>query len=217
MPRGYDRVMMRRRLLPAALILLGSCTLPSVVERLGRESPSPELGRPVWVRGPAWVGSWIGGALGGLASIITLPVTWPLSQLGEDTLGGDRQEFVWGLTSVGASAGHTIVGAPLDGLDWIFRRAWVDDPSPARERFEAQSGPVGPTERREVVETPAISEPPPSRPEAGNAADEGPERHDPEPQEPERPDPERPDPERHDPERHDPSSERATRGRRRDG
>jgi len=168
-PHGYDRRMLRRRLVPAALILLGSCTLPRVVEALDAESPPPELGRPSWVRSPARAGSWIGGAIGGLASIVALPVTWPLSQLAEEPLGSDRQEFVWGLTSVGASVGHTIVGAPLDGLDWIFRRAWIDDPSPSRELLEPQSGPVGPVERRVEVE-PAATEPVdplPTEPEPG--------------------------------------------------
>src|SRR5262249_44808592 len=81
------------------LVALGvptACSLPGTVDRLQGNNPPPEFGRPGWVRGSAGVGAWIGGIVGGVASIVVLPITYPISLLAGDSLGGEvsRQEFL---------------------------------------------------------------------------------------------------------------------------
>lgn len=136
---------MRRVALCLCLCLSpAACTLPRVVATLDEDSPSPDLGRPGWVREPATFGAWVGGIAGSVASIITLPITWPISQLADEPLGWGREEFLWAPVSLGASAGHYLVGAPLDSLDFVLRRAWV--PAPQDGELTLQPPPVGPPE-----------------------------------------------------------------------
>ena len=136
--------MFRRLALLAALGLPG-CTLPETVENLQRENPPPELGRPAFVRVAARSGAWIGGVVGGVFSLALLPVTYPVSLLAECPLGYSRDEFRFAPASMGAAAGHWVVGAPLDVLHWIFYRAWVDQScEPAGFDFVPMRPPVGP-------------------------------------------------------------------------
>ena len=119
-----------RRLAPCLLLLCVACTLPSVVDRLEAESPDPALGRPAWVRAPATAGAWLCGALGSAVSIVLLPITWPLAKVADEPLNDDAPQLVWAPVAVGAGAGHFLFGAPFDALDFMFRRAWTDEPAP---------------------------------------------------------------------------------------
>jgi len=119
-------------LLAAALIAgaapLGGCAIAETVQRFDLENPPPELGRPDWVRGSAGVGAWIGGVVGGVASLVLLPVTYPIRLIRGEPAAND-QDLLFPV-SVGAAAGHFVVGAPADVLDFVFYRAWVDGEEP---------------------------------------------------------------------------------------
>ncbi len=121
---------MRALLLPF-VSLFASCAVPSVIGRLDDRSPPPEFGRPGWVRVCAQVGAWGGGLIGGVASVVVLPVTYPLSLLAGDELAeGGSSEFLLFPAIGGAALGHFFLGAPPDVVDYVFRRAWVDRPDP---------------------------------------------------------------------------------------
>ena len=79
----------------------------------------------------AGVGAWTGGIVGGVASIVLLPITWPISLLASDGLGEHSStEFMFFPALGGAAIGHCLLGAPPDLVDYVFRRAWVDSPDP---------------------------------------------------------------------------------------
>lgn len=115
------------RILPL-LACLAACSLCRTVEVLDRESPPHELGRPGWVTAPATAGAWAGGVAGWLGSLITLPVTFPITLVADEPLGHSKDEFMFWGTGAGASTGHFILGVPFDGVDYLFRRAWVVGP-----------------------------------------------------------------------------------------
>lgn len=133
-------------------VLFGACAIPETIESLDDRSPPPEFGRPMWVRVPAGVGAWVGGIVGGVASIVLLPVTYPLSLLASDGLGEHASsEFVLFPAMVGASIGHAVLGTPPDLLDYVFHRAWSDSSSAPLNTYELvpmpaaaipQAGPV---------------------------------------------------------------------------
>lgn len=136
---------MCRRAVPVLVLLLSACTLPETVENLERESPPPELGRPGFVRIAARTGAWAGGAVGGVASLLLLPITYPISLLAECPLGYSKAEFRWAPASMGASAGHWLLGAPLDAMHYVFYRAWVNQScEPAGYDYVPMPPPVGP-------------------------------------------------------------------------
>lgn len=136
---------MRVRTAMLCLLALASCTLPETVENLERENPPPDLGRPGFVRVGARAGAWVGGAFGGVASLALLPVTYPLSLLAECPLGYSKAEFRWAPASMGAAAGHWLIGAPLDVLHYAFYRAWVNQScEPAAYDYVPMRPPVGP-------------------------------------------------------------------------
>jgi hypothetical protein len=113
------------------LALSSSCTVSQSIDNLAAECPPPEYGRPGYVRTCAGVGAWIGGIIGGVASVVLWPVTWPLSQLAGDGLGETAQgELIWLPAVGGAATGHFLLGAPIDGLDYVFRRAWTEPTQP---------------------------------------------------------------------------------------
>ncbi|MCU0862543.1 MAG: hypothetical protein MUC36_02010 [Planctomycetes bacterium] len=121
---------MRRSSVVLSGLLLGACAIPNTIESLDDRTPPPEFGRPVWVRTCAGVGAWIGGIGGGIASVVLLPVTWPISKVAGDSLGEQASsEFVLFPAIAGASFGHAFFGLPADVLDYGFRRVWVE-PSP---------------------------------------------------------------------------------------
>lgn len=128
------------------LLLAPACTVSNAVDKLRDENPPQELGRPGWVRTSAGTGAWVGGAVGMLASVVLLPITYPLSLLADEPLGMAKQEFVWFPTYFGASTGHFLLGAPTDFLDFTFRRVWVGTPPPAEADygFIPMKPPVGP-------------------------------------------------------------------------
>ena len=116
----------------AALGLLAGCSMGRTLDRLQQNSPPPEFGRPGWVRVCAGTGAVIGGVAGGVVSIVLLPVTFPISLLAGDHLGGEmtRNEFLLLPATWGAAAGHFLLGAPPDVLDFVFRRGWSAEPLP---------------------------------------------------------------------------------------
>lgn len=120
----------------AALALTVLCTGCSALyyppETLGYEAPPPELGRPGWVRFFAGTGAWVGAIGGGIISIAALPVTYPITWLADEPLGYSKQEFLWMPVTLCASTGHVGLGAPVDTLDFVLRRAWFEDP-PAKD------------------------------------------------------------------------------------
>jgi hypothetical protein len=109
-------------------LLCGACAVPTAIDCLDQTCPPPELGRPLWVRAAAGAGAWIGGIVGGAASIVFLPITWPLGELADDGLGEHAQsEFLLFPAMVCASVGHAALGGPADVVDFVFRRAWVGE------------------------------------------------------------------------------------------
>ncbi len=126
---GYDPATMRRTIVLGAL-LLGSCAVSQAVNSLGEASPPPAFGRPLWVRAFATTGAWLGGTIGTVVSIATLPVTYPISLLGDDELGDTGEmEFLLFPAISGASIGHAFLGGAADVVDYTLYRAWVDDES----------------------------------------------------------------------------------------
>jgi len=102
--------------------------VPASVEQLEAHNPSPDYGRPAWVRTFAWSGAWLGGAIGSAGSVALLPLTYPLTQLCDAALGeSSERELLWFPATGLASVGHAAFGAPADACDYVFRRAWVDD------------------------------------------------------------------------------------------
>jgi hypothetical protein len=127
-------------------VLLGACAIPQTIDTLGDRSPPPEFGRPTWVRVSAGVGAWTGGIVGGVVSVVLLPVTWPISELAGDGLGEHGgSEFMLFPAIGGAAMGHCLLGAPADGIDWVFRRAWVGSTDPVTSYdFVPMEGPAKP-------------------------------------------------------------------------
>jgi hypothetical protein len=98
---------------------------------LDDSSPPPEFGRPLWVRTCAGVGGYLGAIIGGVASIATLPITYPLSLMADEGLGEHSADELILAPAIGMSAvGHVFFGTPADVLDWMFHRAWVDPIDP---------------------------------------------------------------------------------------
>lgn len=123
------RRLTRWSVLPA--LLLCGCAIPRVIDTLDDTSPPPEFGRPGWVRTVAGVGGWFGGIVGGIASIVFLPVTYPLSLLADDGFGeSSSDEFLLFPATSLAALGHCFVGLPADVVDWGLRRAWVGSQDP---------------------------------------------------------------------------------------
>lgn len=112
----------------AGFCLLSACAIPNTIESLDDLCPPPEFGRPGWVRVFAGAGAWVGGIVGGVASIVLLPVTYPVSLLASDGLGEHSSgEFLLFPALGGAAIGHCLLGTPPDVVDWLFRRAWSGD------------------------------------------------------------------------------------------
>jgi hypothetical protein len=133
---------MRSALVP--ILLASACSLPQVTDDLAQHAPPPDLGRPGYVRVAAQTGAIAGGGIGAVASIVLLPVTWPLSLLAAEPLGVSQQELMFAPVSFGAATGHFLLGAPVDGLDFVVRRAWTDEPEPTRFATTPPRPPVGP-------------------------------------------------------------------------
>ena len=113
-----------------SILCLGACSVPGTVERLGDTNPTPQLGRPAWVRAAATTGAAAGGAAGSVVSVALLPVTWPISLLCNDRMTESaRSELLWFPATELAAVGHAALGAPADALDYTFRRAWTSDPA----------------------------------------------------------------------------------------
>jgi hypothetical protein len=87
----------------------------------------------------------LGAGAGAIASIVLLPITWPITWLADEPLGQAEGEFLFLPVSVGAASGHFLVGAPLDGLDFVFRRAWITRERPTGYDYTPAPAPVGPT------------------------------------------------------------------------
>lgn len=159
---------------PASIVLLAllaSCSVPDVPGTLDRESPPQELGRPGYVRTTARVGSWIGTLVGGVVSIVVLPITWPISKLVDEPLGKSQDEFLFMPLTMGASGGHFLLGAPFDGIDWIFRRAWVGSDIEPGYEFTPMAPTAQPLPPGEFPTTqPAASRPVPAGPATQPAA-----------------------------------------------
>ena len=97
------------------------------------------------------------GAIGGaVLALGTLPITYPITLLADEPLGYSKQEFLFAPVTAAASAGHFVLGAPADVVDFVFRRAWVSAaPEPGYE-YTPMRPPVGPGRAEEM---PAATEP----------------------------------------------------------
>lgn len=102
----------------------GGCSVAETIQRFDLENPAPELGRSDWVRGTAGVGAWVGGVIGGVASLVLLPVTYPIRWIRGEPAAND-QDLLFPV-SVGAATGHFVLGAPADLVDFVFYRAWIE-------------------------------------------------------------------------------------------
>jgi hypothetical protein len=128
--------MMRRlsRVFLLPVLMLPSCAIPNTLEMLADHSPPPEFGRPAWVRTCAGVGGWLGAIIGGVASVATLPITYPLSLAADEGLGEHSSDELLLAPAVGMSAvGHCLLGLPADLIDWTFYRAWVAPNDPVTD------------------------------------------------------------------------------------
>jgi len=122
--------------------LSSSCMVHDTVQNLEAVSPPPAHGRAGWVRTGAAAGGWAGGLIGGAFAIIILPITYPISLIAADDFQAHSQrEFLLFPAVTGTGFGHFVIGAPLDGLDYVFRRMWVSE-KPAENGFELV--PMGP-------------------------------------------------------------------------
>jgi len=150
-------------MMAAVVILLAACTVPKVTKDLETNAPPPELGRPGWIQTAAGAGAWTGGIIGGVTGVVLLPLSLPIGWLAEEPLGNSRDEVIFAPVSVGASAGHFALGAPLDMFDFILYRAWAEDfPVDKGYSWTPMKPPVGPG--------PADGQPPPpSDPENATA------------------------------------------------
>ena len=127
---------MRWLAIGAFSFLCSACAVPDAVDALGTHAPPAELGRPGWVRGAAGLGGWIGAIGGAVVSIVVLPVTYPVSLLADEPLGYSDTEFLFAPVSMGASAGHFLLGAPPDAVDFMFRRAWVGNGNETEKGYD---------------------------------------------------------------------------------
>jgi hypothetical protein len=115
---------------------VGGCTASrtSTVAALDEYDPAPDLGRPAWIRVSAGFSAWIGGGIGAVASLAFLPITYPVSLLADEPLGYAKSEFRFMPVGICASLMHYTVGAPLDAIDFVLRRAWMaEDKTPGYE------------------------------------------------------------------------------------
>lgn len=146
----------------ALLLLSSACALPTAIESLDDTSPPPEFGRPGWVRGAAKVGAWVGGVPGVVASVVLLPVTWPLSQLADEGLGEmAADEFVLFPALACASVGHSLFALPCDTVDYLGRRVWTEPtPMPAYDfvPMPPAATPQAAAAPTEALATPAAAE-----------------------------------------------------------
>ncbi len=122
---------------------------------LAEYDPAPDLGRPAWIRATAGFGAWIGGGIGAVASLVVLPVTYPVSLLMDEPLGYAKNEFRF--MPVGWCAGgmHYALGAPLDLMDYVLRRAWLPEEKPRGYDFTPMPAP----KLRDPLAAPARTEP----------------------------------------------------------
>jgi len=112
------------------------------VAALDEYDPAPDLGRPAWIRTTAGFGAWIGGGVGVVASLAFLPVTYPVSLLADEPLGYAKNEFRFMPVGMCASVMHYGLGAPLDAIDFVLRRAWMaEDKTPGYE-FTPMPAPI---------------------------------------------------------------------------
>lgn len=126
--------MIRRTIVQATLLAVllpsfsGGCAVAHGIDTLASACPPAEFGRPLYVRAFAGTGAWIGGIAGGIASVVILPITYPISLLADDGLGENGQaEFLFAPALGGASVGHALLGGAADVVDYTFRRAWVGE------------------------------------------------------------------------------------------
>ena len=106
------------------------CVLQRTVRDMEQTGPNPDHGRPGWIQGVATGGAWIGGAVGGLVSVVLLPITYPIDLLAEEE-GEPRSHSdarLWFAMEACAAVGHVGFAWPLDGADYLVRRAWVGAP-----------------------------------------------------------------------------------------
>lgn len=117
--------MVRRSWLVLLPLLCCSCAVSRTIDELDERSPPPEFGRPGWVRTFATVGAWAGGIVGGAVSVVLLPVTWPLSEVAGEGLGGAKSDVMLFPALTCAAAGHALFGLPVDFVDYTCHRMWV--------------------------------------------------------------------------------------------
>ncbi|MHC4814335.1 MAG: hypothetical protein ACYTGW_21835 [Planctomycetota bacterium] len=146
------------------VLLLGLSVGGCTVSALDKHDPAPHLGRPGWVRVAAGFGGWIGGGVGALASVALLPVTYPVSLLAEEPLGCSQTEFRFMPVSMAAATGHYVLGAPLDALDFLFRRAWLEEDKTPGYEFTPMPAPKLRDPATEPVQEPPKKEPPKKEP-----------------------------------------------------
>lgn len=151
---------MRRSCFALLLLLCCSCAVTRTVDALEDRSPPPEFGRPAWVRTVAGIGAWAGAVVGGVASIVLLPVTWPLSEVAGEGLGNAKGDVMFFPAVTCAAAGHGLFGLPVDFLDYTCRRMWIGG-TPMPENSYAMVPLEGP---RVPEATPLLPSSPPSTP-----------------------------------------------------
>lgn len=134
---------MRTLLALATLALISGCSLPKTYADLELDSPQEVLRRPEYLRDVRSFGHASGGFVGGVSSPFLLPVTWPMTAVHEESLGQDRDSLLFAPVPFVAAGGGFVLAAPLEALDHIFYRAWIDDGNDL-QGLDVQPPPVGP-------------------------------------------------------------------------
>lgn len=162
----------------------GGCSTgkAGVVSKLADYDPAPDLGRPGWIRATAGFGAWIGGGVGFVASLALLPITYPTSLLMDEPLGRTKTEYRFMFVGMCASALHYTFGAPLDGMDFILRRAWTEEDQTPGYDFT----PMPDLKLRDPATQPMTKEPETKEPEKKEPETKAPEKMAPEKKEEDR-------------------------------
>lgn len=111
----------------ALLLILTSCHAPGAADGSAHGPIPGHYGRPAVVRAFGRAGTWIGAVPGAVLSLVAYPFTWTLNELVDEPLGMNRQEWTVAPLTGMAAVGNQALGAPVDGLHWLFWRAWVGE------------------------------------------------------------------------------------------
>ena len=129
---------MRARSRFTALLLVACAALQSCGQlvRYTDEIVDKRTGRKWWVTVPATAGGFCGFVVGIPVDVVALPVTWSVYhiQRGQDKIKADPLSTML-FPSFALWRAGTMVGAPMDAVDYMTDRAWSPPPTPSDEEM----------------------------------------------------------------------------------